>query len=172
MVRIRRILLQDLPQLKHMSLQTFIETFADVNTSEDMNQYLSDSFNDERLTSELSNPESEFYFAEVDGRPAGYLKVNFGDAQTDIQDKNALELERIYVLKEFLGKRIGQILLDKTQQIARDAKVDYIWLGVWEHNHRAKKFYAKNGFVEFGSHDFWLGSDKQTDLMMRLEIKY
>lgn len=171
MVKIRKILMQDLPQLQHISQQTFIETFADVNTAEDMNQYLSGSFNEERLTSELSNPESEFYFAEVGGRPAGYLKVNFGEAQTDIRDKNALELERIYVLKEFLGKRVGQILLDKTLQRAREAGLDYVWLGVWEHNHRAKKFYSKNGFVEFGRHDFWLGSDKQTDLMIRLEIR-
>lgn len=171
-IKIRKISLDDLSPIQEISQQTFIETFADVNTAEDMNQYLSDSFNEERLTSELSNPESEFYFAEVDGQPAGYLKVNFGDAQTDVQDKNALELERIYVLKEFLGKRVGQILLDKTLQRAREASMDYVWLGVWEHNHRAKKFYSKNGFVEFGRHDFWLGSDKQTDLMMRLEIKY
>jgi len=170
-IKIRKISLDDLSLLQAISRQTFFETFADVNTAEDMNQYLSDSFSDERLTGELLNPESEFYFTEVDGRPAGYLKVNFGEAQTDVQDKNALELERIYVLKEFLGKRVGQILLDKTLQIARNANVDYVWLGVWEHNHRAKKFYAKNGFVEFGRHDFWLGSDKQTDLMMRLEIK-
>jgi len=171
MVEIRKISVEDLPQLQHLSRQTFIETFADVNTEENMNQYLSDSFNEERLTKELLNPNSEFYFAEVDGQPAGYLKLNFGDAQTDIQDKNALELERIYVLKEFLGKRVGQILLDKTLHRAHEADVDYVWLGVWEHNHRAKKFYSKNGFVEFSRHDFWLGSDKQTDLMMRLEIK-
>ena len=171
LVEIRKISVEDLFLLQAISRRTFIETFAKVNTENDMNQYLIGSFNDERLTGELLDPESEFYFAEVNGQPAGYLKLNFGDAQTDIQDKNAMELERIYVLKDFLGKQIGQILLDKTFQRARETGVDYVWLGVWEHNHRAKKFYAKNGFVEFGLHDFWLGSDKQTDLMMRLEIK-
>ena len=171
LVEIRKISVEDLPLLQAISRNTFIETFADENTEDNMNQYLSDSFSDERLTIELVNANSEFYFAEVEGQPAGYLKVNFGDAQTDIRDKNALELERIYVLKEFLGKRVGQILLDKTLQIARDAKVDFVWLGVWEHNHRAKKFYTKNGFVEFGRHNFWLGSDKQTDLIMRLDMK-
>jgi ribosomal protein S18 acetylase RimI-like enzyme len=171
LIEIRKISVADLPLLHAISRQTFIETFAEVNTEEDMNQYLSDSFNDERLTSELLNANSEFYFAEIDGQPAGYLKVNFGEAQTDVQDRNTLELERIYVLKDFLGKQVGQILLDKAIQIAKKAKVDYLWLGVWEHNPRAKKFYTKNGFVEFGRHDFWLGSDKQTDLMMRLEIK-
>lgn len=171
LIGIRKLSLEDLPLLQEISRQTFCETFADVNTEEDMNRYLSDSFNEDRLHDELLNLGSAFYFAEVDGQVAGYLKVNFGDTQTDIQDRNALELERIYVLKSFLGKRIGQMLLDKTLQIARDARLDYVWLGVWEHNHRARKFYRKNGFVEFGSHDFWLGSDKQTDLMMRLEIK-
>lgn len=171
LVEVRKISVKDLSLLQAISQQTFVETFADVNTKEDMNKYLSDSFNDERLTCELLNANSEFYFAEVNGQPSGYLKLNFGDAQTDIQDKNAMELERIYVLKDFIGKQIGQILLDKTLQRARETGVYYVWLGVWEHNHRAKKFYAKNGFVEFGRHDFWLGSDKQTDLMMRLEIK-
>jgi ribosomal protein S18 acetylase RimI-like enzyme len=170
-ILIRNITVADLPHLIDISRQTFFETFADFNTGENMNQYLSESFNDERLTSELLNANSEFYFAEVSGLPAGYLKVNFGDAQTDIHGKNAMELERIYVLKEFHGKQVGQILLDKTLQIARNANVDYVWFGVWEHNHRAKKFYAKNGFIEFGRHDFWLGNDKQTDLMMRLEMK-
>lgn len=170
-VEIRKISVTDLYLLQAISRQTFTETFADVNTEEDMTQYLSESFNAERLTSELVNADSEFYFAEVDEIPAGYLKVNFGEAQTDIRDRNALELERIYVLKEFLGKHVGQILLDKTIQIAQSCNLDYVWLGVWEHNHRAKKFYAKNGFVEFGRHDFWLGNDKQTDLMLRLEIK-
>ncbi len=171
MVKIRKISLGDLPQLQHISRQTFIETFADVNTAEDMDQYLADSFNEARLTKELLNPESEFYFVLVDEQIAGYLKLNFGEAQTDLRNNNALELERIYVFKDYIGKKVGQVLLDKAIQIAEMANVDFLWLGVWEHNHRAKEFYNKNGFIEFGQHDFWLGSDQQTDLMMRLEIR-
>jgi ribosomal protein S18 acetylase RimI-like enzyme len=99
------------------------------------------------------------------------LKINFGKSQTDLQQENAIEVERIYILNEFQGKKIGQLLFDKAIQISIQEKADYIWLGVWEENVRAIKFYLKNGFVEFDKHIFKLGNDEQTDIMMKLELK-
>jgi hypothetical protein len=124
-----------------------------------------------KLTEELTDQNSEFYFAELDGKIIGYLKVNVGQSQTEIKDKNALEIERIYVLKEFHGKRVGQILYDKAIQLAKEKSVEYVWLGVWEQNPRAIRFYEKNGFEAFDKHIFKLGNDEQTDIMMKLKIK-
>jgi ribosomal protein S18 acetylase RimI-like enzyme len=101
----------------------------------------------------------------------GYLKLNFGQAQTELQDEKALEIERIYLLKEFHGKNVGQLLYDKALQIARQKNVDYVWLGVWEENRRAINFYTKNGFVEFDKHIFKLGNEEQTDKMMKLNLR-
>jgi len=101
----------------------------------------------------------------------GYLKLNFGQAQTELQDEKALEIERIYVIKEFHGKDVGQLLYNKALQIARQKIVEYIWLGVWEENRRAINFYTKNGFVEFDKHIFKLGNEVQTDKMMKLSLK-
>jgi hypothetical protein len=117
-----------------------------------------------KLTEELTDQNSEFYFAELDGKIIGYLKVNVGQSQTEIKDKNALEIERIYVLKEFHGKRVGQILYDKAIQLAKEKSVEYVWLGVWEQNPRAIRFYEKNGFEAFDKHIFKLGNDEQTDM--------
>lgn len=85
-------------------------------------------------------------------------------------DSTAMEMERIYVLKEYQGKAVGQILLDKAISLAGDADVKEVWLGVWEKNLKAINFYRRNGFVVFATHLFKLGTDKQTDLMMRIEI--
>jgi diamine N-acetyltransferase len=123
------------------------------------------------LTTELTNKNSEFYFAEFEGQVIGYLKLNFGPSQTELKDEGALEIERIYVLKEFQGKKIGQLLYEKSIEIAKQQGVDYVWLGVWEENPRAINFYKKNGFMEFDKHTFKLGNDEQTDIMMKLHLK-
>ena len=100
----------------------------------------------------------------------GYLKLNFGDSQTELKDDKSAEIERIYVLQEYQGKKVGQLLYEKALQIANAYKADYIWLGVWEENPRAIQFYKKNGFTEFDKHIFKLGEDEQTDIMMKLSL--
>jgi ribosomal protein S18 acetylase RimI-like enzyme len=166
-----RATLSDINHLQQISTQTFHETFAPLNTEENMRKYLEEEFSIVRLTDELVNNDSEFYFALLENNVIGYLKLNFGKSQTELQDDNALELERIYVLKEFHGKQVGQLLYDQAVQIARQRNVDYLWLGVWEKNLRARNFYQKNGLVEFDKHIFKLGNDVQTDIMMKLVLK-
>ena len=99
------------------------------------------------------------------------MKLNFGDSQTELKDNKALEIERIYVSKEFHGKSVGQLLYDKAIEVAKQKNVNYVWLGVWEENPRAISFYKKNGFVEFDKHIFKLGNDEQIDIMMKLNLK-
>ena len=169
-IEIGKVTLANIEQLQYISRQTFIETFSGVNTEDNMNKYLDESFNISRLTSEIQNLNSEFYFAVIDDKVVGYLKINCGDAQTELKNDNTLELERIYVLNEFHGKKVGQILFSKAIQVAEQMNVDYLWLGVWEENHKALKFYMKNGFTAFNKHVFRLGDDTQTDIMMRLQI--
>lgn len=169
-ITIDKVSLADINQMQSIGRETFIETFAEHNTAEDMQTYMDTSFTTTKLTEELNDPNSAFYFAVFDTKVIGYLKLNFGKSQTELKDENSIEIERIYVLKAFHGKKAGQLLYEKALQIARLAQVDYIWLGVWEKNQRAIQFYKKNGFVEFDKHIFTLGSDKQTDIMMRLKL--
>ena len=135
-----------------------------------MQKYLDENLSIEKLKSELENPNSEFYFAENNNEILGYLKLNFKDAQTEKLEENHFEIERIYVLKAFLGQKIGQILFNKAIEIGREKNLEYVWLGVWEENQRAIRFYEKNGFEIFGKHDFVLGEDVQTDLLMKMKI--
>ncbi len=157
--------------LKSIGVTTFYETFSADNSKENMNTYLEKSFSLKRLAGELADKNSAFYFAIVDNKQVGYLKLNFGISQTEIKEEKALEIERIYVLKAFQGKKIGQLLYEKALEIARNKKVLYVWLGVWENNHKAIRFYEKNGFTTFDKHIFKLGNDKQTDIMMKLQLE-
>ncbi|WEK71177.1 MAG: GNAT family N-acetyltransferase [Candidatus Chryseobacterium colombiense] len=168
---IKKVNLNDLEQLQEIGRKTFSETFSSSNTEGNMKKYLEEGFSIEKLTNELDNENSRFYFALSETKVIGYLKVNFGASQTELKDKNALEIERIYVLKEFHGKNAGQILYEKAVDVARRIHSDYVWLGVWEENHRAIAFYQKNGFVAFDKHIFKLGEDEQTDIMMKLKLK-
>ncbi|MFC5683007.1 GNAT family N-acetyltransferase [Flavobacterium sp. MAHUQ-51] len=170
-IEIKKVTVTEIEQLQKIGTQTFLETFAEMNSEENMKQYLEDKFSINKLTSELSNPNSEFYFAILNKEPLGYLKVNFAKAQTELKDENGLEIERIYVLKEFHGAKIGQLLYNQALQIAKIHNLNYLWLGVWEENHRALNFYKKNGFIEFDKHLFKLGNDEQTDLLMKLILK-
>ena len=166
-IAINRVTLSDLDQLQKIGRQTFIETFSADNTDENMNQYLEQGFSSEKLTAELNNEGSEFYFAELSGKVIGYLKLNVGQSQTEIKDDEALEIERIYVLQEYHGKKVGQVLYEKAIQVSRQKGAQYVWLGVWEENPRAIGFYKKNGFTEFDKHVFKLGDEEQTDIMMK-----
>ena len=167
----RRITLNDLEKLQEIGRKTFEETFSESNSEVNMNNYLEDSFSKEKLTAELQNKNSEFYFAILEDEVIGYLKINFGESQTELKDKNALEIQRIYVAKEFHGKSVGQILYDKAIEIAKQKASEYVWLGVWEENLRAISFYKKNGFTAFDKHVFRLGDDEQTDIMMKMKLE-
>jgi diamine N-acetyltransferase len=170
-IDIKRVVLTDIGQLQQIGRQTFYETFSAGNTEENMVKYLNEGFSTEKLTAEVNDKDSEFYFALLENKIIGYLKLNFGQSQTELKDDKAIEIERIYVLKGFQGQNIGQILYEKALQRARDKNADYVWLGVWEENPRAINFYKKNGFIEFDKHIFRLGLDEQTDIMMKLQLK-
>jgi ribosomal protein S18 acetylase RimI-like enzyme len=169
-INLRKATLADSSNLQQIGQQTFFETFGASNSEQNMKTYLEEGFSLEKLTAELQNPHSAFYFAELDHRIIGYLKVNVGASQTELQEERALEIERIYVVQAYHGKKVGQVLYEKALQLAREAQADYVWLGVWEENPRAIRFYQKNGFVEFDKHIFTLGDDEQTDIMMKLPL--
>jgi diamine N-acetyltransferase len=169
-VEIQKVSPVEIDELEKISRQTFRETFSSGNTEENMNKYLDEIFSNANLSIELNDKNAEFYFAKLDGKVIGYLKLNFGESQTELRDDHALEIERIYVLKDFYGKNVGQLLYNKAIQIAREKNKDYVWLGVWEENPRAINFYKKNGFVAFDKHLFQLGNDLQTDIMMKLKL--
>ena len=169
-IKIEQINNSHIATLQQIGRHTFEETFAESNSAENMAIYLEEAYAYEKISAELNDPNSFFYFAMMDQDVIGYLKLNMGVSQTELKDNDALEIERIYILKDFHGKKVGQLLFDKAIAIAKAQQVTYVWLGVWEKNKRALQFYSKNGFVEFDQHVFVLGDEAQTDIMMKLQL--
>lgn len=169
-ITITSVTLNEVKELQAIGRETFLSTFSEGGTPENMTQYLNGAFSLEKLTSELNNHDSQFYFAKQNDQVIGYLKLNFELSQTELQDSKAMEIERIYVLDEFHGKKVGLTLYNRALEVAEQRNIDYIWLGVWENNFKALNFYKRQGFFEFDQHIFKLGDDEQTDLLMKLEL--
>ena len=163
---IRRGAVEDAVLLSELGARTFSETFAADNTPADLAAYLATNFNVEQQTAELEDPASTFLIAEVDGRAAGYAKLHDGKPEKCVEGTNPIELVRLYVLREWLGRGIGEQLMRACLDEARRAGHETIWLGVWERNGRAHAFYRKWNFRPVGEHVFQLGSDLQRDILM------
>lgn len=169
-VSIKKASEKDISTLQNIAITTFKEAYSAQNTAAQMAEYIATHFDTTQIRTELSNAVSAFYLAYGNEDCIGYLKVNFAGAQTELNDAQSLEIERIYVLKTHYGKQIGDILYQKAVEVAQNERLAYIWLGVWEHNPRAIRFYEKMGFERFGTHIFDFNGDAQTDILMRKSI--
>jgi ribosomal protein S18 acetylase RimI-like enzyme len=160
----------DLNNLLTLSKKVFCDAFQHLNNPDDFDVYCSTAFTPEKLLAEIENPDSAFYFALLNNERVGYIKLNFMQAQTEFRHDEALEVERIYVLSKYQGAGIGKKLLDFAKAKAVENRLRYVWLGVWEHNLNAIRFYEREGFKQFSSHEFALGSDVQIDILMKKEL--
>ena len=169
-IKLRKCTIADLALLREVSIKTFRDAFEEHNNPHDFKIYLKEAFSYPRLEAELLNPEMTFYWVFTGSHRIGYCKINEGIAQTELQDTDGLELERIYILKHFQGKGYGRRLLDQIVQLARKKDKKYLWLGVWEHNLGAIRFYKEYGFTTFDKHPYYIGSDRQMDWMMKFDL--
>lgn len=167
---IKQCTLADLEELGEISVTTYYDTFAPFNTEENTRIYLEEAYNLPKLTRELENPQSAFYFLQENDQTVGYIKLNWGEAQTEAIAPEGLEIERIYIKKEHKRRGYGKTLLLFAQETAKELQKKSIWLGVWEFNDNALAFYQTMGFERVGSHSFFMGDDEQTDFLMLKEL--
>ena len=166
-ITIRNAVLSDAANLTELGVTTFVAAFGAGNTKEDMDKYLADAMSLEKIQSELADPSNIFYLAFLDDKLVGYCKVRATETPPELAGTEPIEIERIYVLQEYHGSKIGAALMDQCIAHARKHNHRAIWLGVWEHNTKAVNFYKRWGFEFFGSHGFLLGYDQQTDMLMK-----
>ncbi|OMF15427.1 GNAT family N-acetyltransferase [Paenibacillus amylolyticus] len=169
-IRIEICTVEQVCELQEISYETFNETFKAQNSPENMKAYLEKAFNREQLESELSVTDSQFLFIYVNHKLAGYMKVNINDAQSEKMGMESLEIERVYIKKEFQKHGLGKVLLHKAIEMATEHQKRNIWLGVWEKNENAIAFYEKMGFVQTGAHVFVMGDEEQIDFIMTKTI--
>jgi len=172
---IQRCSLAQASELRHLAITTYDETFSDTNSEALLNAYFEASLNLQKISAQLQEQNAEFYFIysasdKEKKEPAGFLKLNIGNAQTDIMDPEALEIEKIYLLKKFTAQGLGKELIKFAIKRAQQQNKTYLWLGVWEHNFSALAFYKKMGFTQFSTHGFDMGGDIQTDLLLKKQL--
>lgn len=169
---IRQVMEADLPLLAQLERDTFFQTFQTVYNESDMQAFLRDRKSDAAIRQEWEQAGS-LYFLLMDGNVAGgFLKVNLFRQPDDgtVLPGPVMEIEKIYILQAFQGRKLGKALMDHAIKVARDNGVCTLWLGVWEHNLSARRFYEKEGFVGFGEHTFMVGEQRDRDLLYKREL--
>jgi diamine N-acetyltransferase len=172
-IKIRRANAGDADLIVHLSKITFEDTFRGTCTDEDMQAFVETAFSLSLIQDELKD-ENDFYFISFYNDIAvGYMRLK--EDSTDypsIKKYQALELKRLYVLKEYYSQKAGAALMSYALDFASEKNYEVIWLGVWEYNERAKAFYKKWGFTDTGDkHNFPIGNTPQTDNWMIKFIK-
>ena len=168
---IRKVEIADVEVLAKIAKQTFRETFAHDNTEEQLKEYFEDAYSLRVLSAELENPESATYFIMHEEEIAGFLKVNWGNAQTEKELENAFEIQRLYVLQAYQGFVLGKQLFEFALELAENNGFSWAWLGVWEHNTKAQAFYNRYGFEKFSQHRFMVGQKVDTDWLLKKKLR-
>ncbi len=169
-IRIRIAGPEDAELIADLSRKTFYETFSPVNTEENMRIYLDEQHPREKQMAEVGAPGRIFLLAYAGDAVAGYASLRESEPPPGLQGESTLEIGQLYSEQRMIGKGVGTALMQACLDIAREKGRQWIWLGVWSENHRAKAFYAKWGFEPFGEHIFILGLDAQVDWWMRLRL--
>ncbi|MAJ51579.1 MAG: GNAT family N-acetyltransferase [Flammeovirgaceae bacterium] len=158
--------LEDLYHLISLSRETYYQAFKAFNTRENMNDYVMRAFSKEQLLAEMKDHQSSFYFGIFQNQRVGYLKLNEYDTASEGYEGPSIEVQRLYVQSDVQNLGMGHFLMEEAIKRARSKGFKFIWLGVWEHNEKALRFYEKFKFEHIGSHTFFMGDDPQKDFLL------
>jgi len=156
----------DAELLAGLAARTFSETFGAENRPEDLALHLATAYGIPQQSAELADPAITTLIAEVEGTPAGYAQIKSAPPPECVPDRSALEIMRFWSGLPLASFARGLFRTDAAVAEARHRGARSLWLGVWERNPRAIAFYAKCGFVTAGEKTFWVGEDRQNDLVM------
>jgi ribosomal protein S18 acetylase RimI-like enzyme len=166
MIDVKPAGIKDAALISAIGAKSFIEAFGAQNKKEDIELYIAEKFNLEHIKEEVSDPKASFFLAYYEGKPAGYAKLIHSPLPEKIKDTNAIEMQRIYALKEYYNMKVGKELMMHTLDFAFSKGFDAMWLGVWQLNDRAVEFYKQWGFEVFDTRNFTLGNDIKDDFLM------
>jgi ribosomal protein S18 acetylase RimI-like enzyme len=169
---IRQASLADAAALAAFASRVFGEVFGPQNDAADMASYLAEAFAPHIQHAEIATPGSIVLLAERPGTReiVGYAHLVTAEAPACVSGPSPIELKRLYVDPAIHSRGLGKRLLDEAIARAKEAGAETVWLGVWEHNGKAQRFYLREGFTRAGEHAFVLGSDTQTDWIMQRSL--
>jgi ribosomal protein S18 acetylase RimI-like enzyme len=136
-----------------------------------MNEYLETTYNSTAIKKELNNVSNIYHIINYNGKPVGFSKIVMDAKHPNILTENATKLDRIYLLKEFHGLKLGLELLNFNIELSRKNKQSGMWLYTWIGNERATNFYMKAGFTIIGSHKFYV-TDNHYDVSHQMFLEF
>jgi ribosomal protein S18 acetylase RimI-like enzyme len=160
----------DAARLSAFAYRLFDASFGPDNHPRDMAMYLPAAFSESKQTSELTDPSRRYLLGEHNGELAAYALVRHGSTDAEVDGPKPVEIERFYVDTPWHGRGAAQAMMQRVITLARELGGETLWLGVWEKNARAIRFYTRLGFGDVGSHPYLLGTDWQTDRVMSQRI--
>jgi GNAT superfamily N-acetyltransferase len=166
----RRALPADAEALSAIGAETFVETFGHHYPPDHLRDYLASAYSLPGSQTDLSDPQTEVLFADLDGRPVAYCKIGACKLPIETGSEPCMELHRIYVRAEAQGLGVGRMLLDWTLQRARARGAVNVFLGVWSQNPRALAIYGSRGFEPVGGYKFAVGATLDDEVIMRLRL--
>lgn len=169
---IRQASTADAASLAAFASRVFDEVFGPQNDAADMAAYLAEAFAPHLQHAEIARPGSIVLIAERPGACdiVGYAHLVNAETPACVRGHSPIELKRLYVDPSIHNRGLGKRLLDEGIARAKRAGAETVWLGVWEHNVKAQRFYMREGFTRAGEHVFVLGSDTQTDWIMQRSL--
>ena len=170
MMRIEEARFDQIPAMRQVAIVAYTETFSDSCTPENLKAFLNLAYNQTQLEEEFYEPGSKLYLAFDNDKLVGFLRLRKNDEVKSYLGENTIELQRLYVLKIAQGKSAGRLLMEQALKYAITNSFDWIWLGVWEKNFKAQKFYTSLGFNQFAEHTFWVGDDPQVDWLLKKKL--
>jgi ribosomal protein S18 acetylase RimI-like enzyme len=151
---IRRATTDDAKLISALGITTCYEAYVDLDPSDELARYCMEAFSLEQIAAEIEDKNSIFLIAEFGRKAVGYAKLRDGKEVECLRGKSKIEIQRIYVLEKQKGTGVGKALIEKCSEIAREMNREYVWLGVWDKNTAAQKFYEKTGMKNIGTTDF------------------
>ena len=170
-IEIRLARKEDAPFIALLGRTTFTETFGHFfRDQNDLTDYYNSTFSVQKIEDGIEKPNNIFWMASVDRLPVGYAKLKLHSNSEFIESTNVCQLQKIYVLKDFLSMGIGFELQDSLLKKAKELNFQKVWLSVLNSNERAISFYQKTGFEKIGHHDFQIGKENFEFIAMKKEL--
>lgn len=170
-MQIREALRSDLTAVRKVAVESYVDKFSEFNTPENMEAFLATTYSERAFEQEFDEPGSKLLVACEAGQIVGFVRLRTSREVEEKLGPSAIELQRLYIAPGKQGQSIGRALMDEALQHAQNIQVEWMWLGVWEKNFGAQRFYARFGFERFGEHTFWMGDDPQVDWLLKKKLR-
>lgn len=168
---IRRATVSDVNILAALGTTTCYEAYFELDPSQDLADYCARIYSPENVQTEFNDPNSTYLIAEINDRAVGFVKLRENKPVECVDGENAIELQRIYVLERVKGSGVGKALLDSSISIGRERGYMQLWLGVWDQNLPAQRFYERIGMKRVGNTVFNDGKNDFINYVFAIDIE-